>query len=154
MSLTIPYVKLDPAVPDLARHSAGAGGIDLVAAPIADEAGARHFPYPEGYLIDAGGSALIATGVAVAIPAGHAGIILLRSSFGIRAQLSVHVGLIDSDYRGEIFVRVIGGPHPCRIRPYERFAQLLVVPFLQASPVQVPTLDATRRGRGWAGSTG
>jgi dUTP pyrophosphatase len=151
----IRYQRCDPNVPELRRHSAGAAGLDLVAASMPWE-GERIFPDERGYVIFPGKSTTIATGIAVELPAGTCGLVLMRSKYGIKGGLQVHVGLIDPDYRGEIFVAVFGSglEEPLVIPPYERFAQLLVVPFLDTQPVEVEALGETARGSGWGGSTG
>jgi dUTP pyrophosphatase len=94
------------------------------------------------------------TGVAVAIPAGHVGLIRDRSSYAMRG-LGVEAGVIDEDYRGEVIVvmrnhtgrtiEVLGG---------DRVAQLLVIPVVQTDVEVVDELDDTERGDGGFGSTG
>jgi len=78
---------------------------------------------------------LISTGLALAIPVGYAGLILPRSSLAAKYGVTVanSPGLIDSGYRGEIFVSLINH-HPIRehrIKKGDRIAQLLIIPFLQ-----------------------
>ena len=99
----------------------------------------------------------IGTGVAVAIPEGHVGLLFGRSSltttYGI--QLANGVGVIDPDYRGEIKValRKIGNTMK-RINRGERIAQLVIVPCVIPTLDVVPTLPETVRGAGGFGSTG
>jgi dUTP pyrophosphatase len=102
--------------------------------------------------------ALIATGVAVAIPDGHAGFVLPRSGLAVRSGLSLvnAPGLIDSHYRGEIKVVAINldPSTPIEIRRGDRIAQLVIQAVIRAEPVDVETLDPTVRGEGGFGSTG
>ncbi len=107
--------------------------------------------------IPAGGEALIPTGIAAAIPAGHVGILAVRSSMGIRhgVAMSNGIGVIDSDYRGPLRV----GLHNFREQPYtvepgDRIAQLLVMPVLCPEVEIVHELPETERGAGGFGSTG
>jgi len=105
-----------------------------------------------------GERALVPTGLAVAIPEGHAGLVLPRSGLASRHGITLvnAPGLIDSGYRGEITIAVVNLD---RERPYtitrgERIAQLLVVPFTALEPMEVVDLTDTARGTGGFGSTG
>ena len=149
------YITFDQAIPHLQRYSQDAAGFDLHAAPYPTPEG-RRFPTEDGYLVEPGRHVVVATGVGVEIPPGHAGLILLRSRLGIGAGCGVHVGLIDPDYRGEIFVALFGHAltQPLLIRPYERFAQLLLVTIITPTPERVTELSPSARGVGMAGSTG
>ena len=107
--------------------------------------------------IPSGGEALIPTGLAVAVPEGHVGILAVRSSMGIRhgVSLSNGIGVIDSDYRGPLRV----GLHNLRREPYtvqpgDRIAQLLIVPVACPEIEIVDALPETERGEGGFGSTG
>lgn len=101
---------------------------------------------------------MVATGVAVAIPEGHAGLVLPRS--GLAAKHGVALvnapGLIDPGYRGELRVLLLNTDRtePFEIEPGERIAQLLLVPFAPAEPLEVAELDETRRGLAGFGSSG
>jgi dUTP pyrophosphatase len=108
-------------------------------------------------VIPGGAQALIPTGLAVAIPEGHVGILASRSSMGVRngVGFSNGIGVIDSDYRGPLRV----GLHNLRSEPYtvhpgDRIAQLLVVPVLCPEVEIVDRLPETERGAGGFGSTG
>ena len=69
--------------------------------------------------------------------------------------LSNGVGVIDSDYRGEIQVGLVNlGSETYTLQPGERLAQLMILPVVQAAFVQADTLDETDRGAGGFGSTG
>jgi dUTP pyrophosphatase len=102
--------------------------------------------------------ALVSTGVAVAIPEGHAGFVLPRSGLAARDGLSLvnAPGLIDSHYRGEVKVVAVNlDPEvPIEIRRGDRIAQLVVQAVAWAEPAEVAELDATARGEGGFGSTG
>ena len=101
----------------------------------------------------------LGTGVNVEIPNGHVGLLLPRSSWGIKGfQLANTCGVIDSDYRGEIIM--IMDPHPRKgwlaIREGDKVAQLIVVPCVTKTHkcAQQSDLSNTKRGSGGFGSTG
>lgn len=100
----------------------------------------------------------IPTGIAIALPsAEYVALVFARSGLGIKhgIALSNGVGVIDSDYRGEIQVGLTNLSHtPYTISPADRIAQLAVVPVVQVNPVPVENLDETERGSGGFGSTG
>jgi dUTP pyrophosphatase len=105
-----------------------------------------------------GERALVPTGLAVAIPTGHAGMVLPRSGLASRRGLTLAnaPGLIDAGYRGEIIVAVVNldRDEAVEIGRGDRIAQLVVVPFAQVAPVEVAELPASPRGGGGFGSTG
>ena len=98
------------------------------------------------------------TGIAIALPsAGYAALVFARSGLGVKhgIALSNGVGVIDSDYRGEIQVGLTNLSRvPYTISPGDRIAQLAVVPVVQARLMPVEDLDETGRGSGGFGSTG
>ncbi len=100
----------------------------------------------------------IPTGLAIALPsAEYVALVFARSGLGIKhgVSLSNGVGVIDSDYRGEISVGLTNlSDAPYTVQPGDRIAQLAVVPVVQAALVQVDELDQTDRGAGGFGSTG
>ena len=99
----------------------------------------------------------IGTGLAVAIPEGYFGAIFARSGLATKEGLRPAncVGVIDSDYRGEIIVAVHNDSMEGRfIRNGDRIAQLVILPFLPAEFEEVYNLDITTRGEGGFGSTG
>ena len=107
--------------------------------------------------IDAGETLLIPTGLALEVPKGYAGLIYARSSLGTKRGLAPanKVGVIDSDYRGEILVGLQNsGDSDYTIQPGDRIAQLMLTPVIQASVTLVDELDDTARGAGGFGSTG
>lgn len=111
----------------------------------------------ETVTIAAGETCFIPTGIAVEVPRGCAGLVFARSSMGAKRGLAPanKVGVIDSDYRGEIFVALYNhGSEPQQITHGERIAQLLITPVFTPGFVQVQDLSNTLRGSGGFGSTG
>lgn len=107
--------------------------------------------------LDPGETKMINTGLAFAIPEGLVGLVVARSSLGTKRGLAPanKVGVIDSDYRGE--VRVVLHNHssqPQTIENGERIAQMLFVPYYFAEFALVEELSTTARGEGGFGSTG
>ncbi len=104
-----------------------------------------------------GESAWIPTGLALEVPKGCAGLIYARSSMGVKRGLAPanKVGVIDSDYRGEIRVVLLNhSKQPQTVEPGERVAQMLITPVLTPAYEEVQELDDTARGVGGFGSTG
>ena len=99
-----------------------------------------------------------ATGIAVEIPPGHAGLVLPRSGLAARHGIALvnSPGLIDPGYRGEVSVLLLNTDrdHAFEIRPGDRIAQLLVTPFAGAEPVEAGELAASARAEGGFGSSG
>ena len=116
-----------------------------------------HACIDEAVTLPPGGRALLPTGLAAAIPAGHVGLLAVRSSMGIRhgVTLSNGVGVIDSDYRGPLQVALhnLSG-EPYTVQPGDRVAQLMVVPVAAPEIEVVDALPETVRGAGGLGSTG
>lgn len=111
----------------------------------------------ENLNIEAGETVLVKTGLAMEIPEGYAGLIYARSGLATKKGLAPanKVGVIDSDYRGEIMVALRNHSKTSQqIEPQERIAQLVITPFLQADFEEVQTLEETERGTGGFGSTG
>jgi len=133
----------NPDLPLPAYATAGAAGMDVVAAEHATIApGARH---------------AVATGLALAIPAGFEIQVRPRSGLALKHGITVPntPGTIDSDYRGELKVILINHGHtPFEVRRGDRVAQLVLAPVTQATWVEVDELDPTARGEGGFGSTG
>lgn len=121
----------------------GAAGMDVVAA--------------EDVVIAPGGRHAVATGLAVAIPAGFEIQVRPRSGLALKHGITVPntPGTIDSDYRGELKVILINhGAEAFAVRRGDRVAQLVLAPVTRASWVEVASLDETARGAGGFGSTG
>ena len=101
---------------------------------------------------------MIATGVAVAIPAGHAGLVLPRSGLASKQGLTLvnAPGLIDAGYRGELICAVVNLDRevPVRIAKGDRIAQLVVVALPEVAPAWAEDLPITERGADGFGSTG
>lgn len=111
----------------------------------------------ESVTIQPGETAWIPTGLALEVPKGCAGLIYARSSMGVKRGLAPanKVGVIDSDYRGEIRVVLLNhGKEPQAIAHGERVAQMLITPVLTPAYTEVDELDDTERGQGGFGSTG
>lgn len=107
--------------------------------------------------IGPGETAVVHTGLAAEIPEGLAGFIFARSGLATKKGLAPanKVGVIDSDYRGEIRVALHNhSPHEQTIEPYERVAQLVVMPYVFARFSETDALSDTVRGEGGFGSTG
>jgi len=101
-----------------------------------------------------GAGEMIRTGVAVAIPEGHVGLVADRSSLAKRG-LKTAGGIIDAGYRGELGVVVRNlGPEPIELDHGDRIAQLLIIPIATPAPIEVDELGDTTRGDGGFGSTG
>ena len=138
--------KLHPAAILPTYGSAGAAGADLYAIPEGDP-----------IVIAPGETAFIHTGLAMAIPEGYVGLNFARSGLASKRGLAPanKVGVIDSDYRGELMVALHNhGAVPQTIEPGDRVAQFLVVPVITANFCEVDELDETARGAGGFGSTG
>ena len=107
--------------------------------------------------IEPGETFMVKTGISVEIPEGYAGLIYARSGLASKRGLAPanKVGVIDSDYRGEI--RVALHNHSLmsqKIEPNERIAQLVITPYIQAVFNETTELSDTERGEGGFGSTG
>ena len=111
----------------------------------------------EAVTIEAGETKLIPTGIALAIPAGFAGLIYARSGLASKRGLAPanKVGVIDADYRGEVMVALHNhGKEAQTIEAGERIAQMVIAPYITANFILSSELDETERGEGGFGSTG
>lgn len=107
--------------------------------------------------VQPGEVAWISTGIALEVPKGCAGLIYARSSLGTKRGLAPanKVGVVDSDYRGEIRVVLLNHSNePQTVAPGERIAQFVITPVLTPSYEEVTELTDTHRGEGGFGSTG
>lgn len=107
-------------------------------------------------VIEAGKTAIIHTGIALEIPVGLVGLIYARSGMATKRHLAPanKVGVIDSDYRGEIMVALFNhGSQAQVVEKGERVAQLVLTPYISATFVE-GDIDNTTRGEGGFGSTG
>jgi dUTP pyrophosphatase len=100
----------------------------------------------------------VATGIAVEIPEGHAGLVLPRSGLAREHGIALvnAPGLIDAGYRGELSVLLLNTDpaDTFRVEPGDRVAQLVVVPIALADPVEAGSLAESARGDGGFGSSG
>ena len=138
--------KLHPAAILPTYGSAGAAGADLYALPEGDP-----------ITINPGETVFIHTGLSMAIPEGYVGLNFARSGLASKRGLAPanKVGVIDSDYRGELMVALHNhGDIPQTVEPGERVAQMVIAPVLTPEIVEVDELSDTKRGEGGFGSTG
>ncbi len=111
----------------------------------------------EAVTIAPGETKLIPTGFAFEIPAGYAGFVYARSGLAAKRGLAPanKVGVIDSDYRGEVMTALHNhGSEAQIIEPGERIAQMVIAPYITANFILSDELDNTERGEGGFGSTG
>jgi len=137
--------RLDPDLPVPAYARPGDAGADLLAR--------------DDVIVPAGGGrALVATGVALAIPAGYAGLVLPRSGLALRHGITLlnAPGLIDAGYRDEILCLLhnTDPAEPYRVRRGDRIAQLVIQRVEEAAFVEAAELPASQRGTGGFGHTG
>jgi dUTP pyrophosphatase len=142
--VTLRFRRLSAAARPPAQAREGDAGFDLHSA--------------EAVTIGPGERASIGTGIAVAIPAGHAGLVVPRSGLAARHGISVvnAPGLIDSGYRGELRVLLLNTDRvePFAVEPGDRIAQLVLVRVETEAVEEVAELDETARGVDGFGSTG
>jgi dUTP pyrophosphatase len=142
--VTLPFKRLDPDAVLPSRAHPGDAGLDLRSAVDVEVA--------------PGERALVPTGIAVAIPDGHAGLVLPRSGLASKHGLTMAnaPGLIDAGYRGEVICAVVNLDRDTRVRisKGERIAQLVVVAVPALAGEWVEELPPTTRGEGGFGSTG
>lgn len=107
--------------------------------------------------IGPGETKMIHTGIAVEIPDGCVGLVYARSGLATKKGVAPanKVGVIDSDYRGEILVGLFNHSKEAFIvEPEERVAQMVITPYIRAEYEEVQSLMETQRGQGGFGSTG
>lgn len=137
--------KLDPKAILPTYGSAEAAGADLYAC------------LSEPVTIAPGETFFVPTGLSLEVPKGCAGLIYARSSLGAKRGLAPanKVGVIDSDYRGEIRVVLLNhSKQEQTIAPGERIAQMIITPVITPAYVEAEELSDTCRGTGGFGSTG
>ena len=112
----------------------------------------------EGAVIPPGGRASVGTGIAVAVPDGHAGLVLPRSGLAARHGIALvnAPGLIDPGFRGEVRVLLLNTDRDAafEVRPGDRIAQLVIARVEALELEEVEALDETARGAHGFGSTG
>jgi dUTP pyrophosphatase len=140
----LPFRRLDPAAELPAQAHEGDAGLDLRSTIDVE--------------VLPGERAMVPTGLSVAIPDGHAGLVLPRSGLASRQGLTLAnaPGLIDSGYRGEITCAVVNldRDQAVKIRRGDRIAQLVIVALPQILPSWIDELPPSTRGDGGFGSTG
>jgi dUTP pyrophosphatase len=145
--LTIPLTRLPHAadIPLPTYATASSAGMDLIAA------------IPDDIILQPLQRGLIATGLAIALPAGYEAQVRPRSGLALKQGITVlnSPGTIDADYRGEIGVILINlSAEPVTISRGMRVAQLVIAPYTQGVWEEVATLPESARGAGGFGSTG
>lgn len=144
MELKIKKVRENAKIPT--RATEGSAGFDLYAC------------IDEPISLKKGDTAIIPTGIAIGLDDPHyAAFIHSRSGLAIKRGIGLlnSVGVIDSDYRGEICVGIIKQTEePYTIQPFERIAQMVIKPVELPELIEVDDLDDTDRGAGGFGSTG
>lgn len=143
---TVKFIRLNKNAVTPSYGSAAAAGADLYACTDG-----------ETITFQPGETKLIHTGIAMQIPDGLVGLIYARSGIATKRGLAPanKVGVIDSDYRGEIMVSLHNHSNDVQqISDGERVAQLVIAPFVTADFEEAETLDDTGRGAGGFGSTG
>ena len=111
----------------------------------------------EPLTVPARGSAVVPAGIAIAVPEGYGAFIFARSGLGIKHGIAPRncVGVIDSDYRGEICVGLMNNSdEDYVIQPKDRIAQMAIMPVMPVEYVLCEELSDTERGEGGFGSTG
>jgi dUTP pyrophosphatase len=140
----LPVARLNDSALLPSRAHEGDAGLDLYACEAAH--------------IGPGERWSVGTGVAVEIPAGHAGLVLPRSGLAREHGISLvnSPGLIDSGYRGELRVLLLNNDpaETFRVHPGDRIAQLVLTPIALAEPVAAKELTESARGDGGFGSSG
>ncbi len=142
---TVKVKKIRPGAALPAYGSERAAGADLYACLDADAVIAPHE------------TLMVPTGICLEIPEGFAGFVYARSGLASKRGLAPanKVGVIDSDYRGELIVALHNhSGAPQTVGKNERIAQLVIAPYLKAAFTESETLSDTARGEGGFGSTG
>ncbi|MGO8873481.1 MAG: dUTP diphosphatase [Acidimicrobiales bacterium] len=143
--MTVPVVRLDPGLPLPGYARPGDAGADLVARV-------------DVTLAPGGGRAAVPTGMAVAIPEGHAGFVQPRSGLALRHGVTClnTPGLIDAGYRDELAVLLVNTDpvEPYEVHRGDRIAQLVIQRVETAGFAEVTHLPDSERGLGGFGSTG
>ena len=145
--MVLKYKKVRPGAALPGRATPGSAAADL-----------RAVCGDEGVTLQPMGRAVIPTGIAVELPGPeYVALVFARSGLAVKNVLTLSngVGVIDSDYRGEVHVALANhGQQPYVIQPGERVAQMAVVPVARAVLQEVDELGGTARGEGGFGSTG
>lgn len=144
MELKIKKLKENAKLPT--RGTKDSAGMDLYAC------------IEEEFVLNPGELIIVPTGIAVALPSNDYAIFLYaRSGLGVKHGICLAngVGVVDSDYRGEICVGLCNVSNsPYTVKPQERIAQMVISPVIMATLKEVEFLDETQRGEKGFGSTG
>lgn len=143
LDIKIKVLRDSACVPQ--RATTGSAAVDLCAA------------IEESLIIPAGKRVLVPCGIAVALPKNTVGIVSARSGLSSKKGITAAngIGVIDSDYRGEIFFSAVNlSDTDVVIEPGERVAQMMIMPVYAANFIPVDDLEKTARGAGGFGSTG
>lgn len=145
-SVSVRFLRLDPAAAEPSYGSEHAAGADLHA-----------LTHGETVTVQPGETLFFHTGLALEIPEGLVGLIYARSGAACKRGLAPanKVGVIDSDYRGELMVALHNhSAEPQTVVDGERIAQLVIAPYYTAIFTEADSLDGSARGAGGFGSTG
>ena len=146
MQIRIRSIEHDGLRPDLPRRaSIGSAGVDLQAL------------ISEPLILEPQKLCRIPTGIATELPQGYVGLVYARSGLGVKHGIALGngVGVIDSDYRGEIQVGLCNlSDQAYTINPMDRIAQLVIAPVPPVEYVWADSLSDTERGEGGFGSSG
>ncbi len=143
--IKVTFMKMDPKAQVPAYGTEFSAGADLSAC----------MEHP--VMIPPGKTEFIHTGIAVAIPKGLVGLVYARSGLACKQGLAPanKVGVIDSDYRGEVIVALHNhSTVQLVVEPGQRVAQMVIAPYIYAEYEERDSLDETDRGSGGFGSTG
>lgn len=146
--LNLKCVKLAPEATLPVYATAGAACFDLHAL---ESAGQLEGPGPKQNTL------VVRTGLAFQVPEGHVMLVYSRSGHGFKSgvRLANCVGVIDSDYRGEVMVKLsMDEAGSLEVNAGDRIAQAMIVPLPAVQIIEVSDLDETERGTGGFGSTG
>ena len=139
--LPVRRIRADAVLPSRAYD--GDAGLDL--------------PSADSLVLAPGERAVVGTGLAVAVPQGHAGFVQPRSGLAAKHGITIvnAPGLVDPGYRGEVKVVLLNtGDEPFQVEPGMRIAQFVVLPVAEVEPVEVSELPDTERGDRGHGSSG
>jgi dUTP pyrophosphatase len=137
---TFQFQKLSEHARTPTRGSKQAAGLDLYAA--------------EESIINAKSRGLVKTDIAIKVPEGTYGRVAPRSGLALKCGIDVGAGVVDEDYRGNIGVVLFNfGDTDFKVNKGDRIAQLIFEKIMYAEPVEVESLDETKRGAGGFGSS-
>lgn len=146
MKINIELIERNNKKPQIIKNmTSGSAGFDIAAFIDKD------------IILEPNSSALIPTGIKAEIPSGYVGLLFIRSSLGIKSNITLQnsVGVIDSDFRGEIKIGLFNNSkEDFTIQNNMRIAQLCIVPYETPEIVIADSLSDTDRGEGGFGSTG